>query len=211
MSFNPYLYGTLARGIIIWIMSPTTESTYHERLLNAMADAIVELGYETLTVADIVRLARVSKRTFYEHFSGKEECLLALYEANSARIIRAVETAIADTPRGGDRIEAGVLAYLLELQARPAVSRTVIVAILHAGPRGLAVRREVNRRFAALLLREMGEAGTGGPNASALAMALVGGVNELLLEAVENDRTDRITELVGPVTALLRPFFVSAS
>ncbi|HEX8385311.1 MAG TPA: TetR/AcrR family transcriptional regulator [Rubricoccaceae bacterium] len=174
-----------------------------------MADAIVELGYNAVTVSDVVRLAKVSKRTFYEHFAGKEEGLLALYEANSVRLVDAVEAALGASPAGITRVEVGVEAYLAGLQARPGLVRTVLVEILHAGPRGLRVRRAVNRRFAALLLREMGAAGTPPPHALDVAMALVGGVNELVLEAVEDGRSDRLTDLVGPVSVLLLPFLSS--
>ena len=192
-------------------MPPLSPAPHRDRLLAAMEEAIVTVGYDALTVADVVRRAHVSKRTFYEHFAGKAGALLALYEANSTRLLRGIEAAIDATPAGGDGVRAGVEAYLAELQAHPAVVRTMVVAILRTGPEGLAVRRAVNRQFAALLARELAAAGQGGPHAPTVAMALVGGVNELLLEMVEADQTDRLGDLVEPVTALLRPFFAPSA
>jgi AcrR family transcriptional regulator len=54
----------------------TTEEqrTFRRRLLDGLAESIVAIGYRNTTVADIVRRARTSRRTFYEHFDGKEEC-----------------------------------------------------------------------------------------------------------------------------------------
>ena len=49
-----------------------------------MATVSAEKGLAVTTIADIVREAGVSKRTFYEHFDGKEACFLALYRAVSA-------------------------------------------------------------------------------------------------------------------------------
>lgn len=187
-------------------MSTDVTAPPRERLLAAMADAIVEVGYGALTVADIVRLARVSKRTFYQEFADKADCLVALYETSSTRVVRAVEAATADVPSGSLQLDAGIAAYLAELQARPAVVRTAVIEILRAGPRGLAVRREVHRRYAALLVSAMQPDGRGGSPSPAVAMALVGGINELLLEALEAGGDERIAELGEPVRALLRPF-----
>ncbi len=179
---------------------------YRERLLAGMADAITEVGYAELTLADIVRRARVSKRTFYEHFATKEECLLALYEAQSARLVAEIEGAIRGAPPGEARLGIGAAVYLASLQSRAGLVRTLLVEILHVGPRGLAMRRRVMRRFADLLRREMAAAGTESPLAPAIATALVGGINELILEAFEDDRADRLGELSAAVAALVRPF-----
>src|SRR6185437_14381379 len=51
---------------------------FRRRLLDGLAASIADKGYRATTVADIVRRARTSRRTFYEHFAGKEECFIAL-------------------------------------------------------------------------------------------------------------------------------------
>ncbi|MDT0406846.1 TetR/AcrR family transcriptional regulator, partial [Streptomyces edwardsiae] len=63
--------------------SPTTsveadKSAFRSRLLDAMNESIVEDGYQNTTVADIVRRAKTSRRTFYEHFASREDCFVAL-------------------------------------------------------------------------------------------------------------------------------------
>ena len=47
------------------------------KLLEAMVRTVAEKGYEAATVADAVKLARVSRGTFYELFDSKEACLAA--------------------------------------------------------------------------------------------------------------------------------------
>jgi len=193
--------------------SPPAEQAddYRARLVAGMAQAIIELGYARLTLADIVRHARVSKRTFYEHFESKEECLLALYEVQSARVLEEIRAAIQKAPPGEGRIGIGVAVYLASLQSRPGLVRTLLVEILHVGPRGFELRRQVMRSFADLLRREFEAAGARAALSPALAMALVGGINELILEAVEEDRVDRLSELSGPVAALVRGFLGAPS
>ncbi|NOK13776.1 TetR/AcrR family transcriptional regulator [Corallococcus exercitus] len=175
-----------------------------ERLVAGLAQAIIEVGYARVTLADIVRHARVSKRTFYEHFEDKDACLLALYAAQSARLLAEIQAAIQHAPPGEMRASIGAAVYLASLQSRPGLVRTLLVEILHVGPKGFALRRQVMRSFAELMRREFEAAGTGDTLSPALAMALVGGINELILEAVEEDRVDRLSELAGPVAAFVR-------
>src|SRR6187455_2663699 len=48
-----------------------------ERLIAGLAEAVAENGYAGTTIAHIPRQAAVSRRTFYEHFSSKDECFIA--------------------------------------------------------------------------------------------------------------------------------------
>lgn len=187
---------------------PGASGGHRGRLMDGMAAAVAEKGYADTTIADVVRHARVSKRTFYEHFAGKEECLLALYAAASERVIGAIEEAV----RGGADLDAQVTlateAYLGRMQAQPVLTRTLFIEILAAGPAGLRVRRDVNQRYAGLFRAVVEADRRVRPERRSLspelATAAVGGVNELILQAVLDDRTDRLTELAGPASELLR-------
>ena len=65
---------------------------FRGRLLDGLAESIAERGYRDTTVADVVRNAKTSKRTFYGHFASKEECFIELLRTNN-------EELIADDPR----------------------------------------------------------------------------------------------------------------
>ena len=173
---------------------PRTDD-YRSRLLSGMVEAIADVGFADLTIADVVRRARVSKRTFYEHFATKEACFLALYEAESLALIAEIEGAIRDLPPGVERITTGTAVYLGRIGSSPRHARTLLIEILHVGAEGLAIRRDVLRRFAHLFVREVAEAGAGASLSPTVAMAMVGGINELILEASEEDRLDRLGEL----------------
>src|ERR1700693_2233345 len=56
-----------------------SERPQRAKLLDAMIRIVAEKGYEAPTVADAVKLARVSRGTFYELFESKEACLAAAY------------------------------------------------------------------------------------------------------------------------------------
>src|SRR5260370_38077187 len=51
-------------------------ASQRERLLHSVIAAVSESGYHGVTVADIVRRAKVSRAAFYEHFTNKQDCFL---------------------------------------------------------------------------------------------------------------------------------------
>ncbi|HYF40864.1 MAG TPA: TetR/AcrR family transcriptional regulator [Ramlibacter sp.] len=186
-----------------------TEAPIHEhrsRLLEGMAHAVAAKGYADTTIADIVREASVSRRTFYEHFTSKAECLIALYEAASHNALKVLQGAIDPAQPWQAQVEGALTAYLGCMAANPVLMRTLYIEILGLGAPGLAARRRVNQEIADFMLRVVnGAQGKGTPPLSRqMAMAVVGGINELVLEYLEQDKLDRLAELAVPAGALVR-------
>lgn len=175
-----------------------------DRLLDGALACLGDLAWSELTIADIVRNARVSKRTFYEHFATKDQCMLALYERETRALLAGLAAAVTQAAPGEGRIEIGAAFYLGQLQQQPRVVRAMLLEILRMGAEGLAMRRRVMLAFAAFLQAEINAESDGAPLSSAAAMMLVGGINELTLQAFEEDRVDRMLELVEPIAELVR-------
>jgi AcrR family transcriptional regulator len=177
------------------------------RLLEGLAMSIAGKGYGATTIADVVRHARVSKRTFYEHFADKEACYLALYSASTDHLLAVIAESVAVDAPWDERVRASARAYLTELASLPALTRTFLVEIQAAGPAGLARRREIHGRFADLLRAMTAEAARQEPRIQPLtpemATALVGGINELLLLAVEQGETARLPDLADTAAELI--------
>jgi AcrR family transcriptional regulator len=105
-----------------------------ERLIGGLAEAIAEHGYAATTVAHITRAAAVSRRTFYEHFSSKDDCFVVAYETVMERLRECVAAAfggVDDWPRA---IRAAIAAMLGFLAADPNLARLCLVEGLVAGP-----------------------------------------------------------------------------
>ena len=95
---------------------------FRDRLLDGLAASIGERGYRDTTVADIVRHARTSKRTFYEQFASKEECLIELLRRNNEDLIANIQG--GRRPRGGlaGPDPPGGDAYVDHIESRPAIT-----------------------------------------------------------------------------------------
>lgn len=187
-------------------MPPTDTTPRHEhydRLLEGMARAVASRSYAETTIADIVREAAVSRRSFYEHFATKADCLIALYRTASAQALAVLAEAVDLRQPWHTQVENAVTAYLDFLAQDPALLKTLFVEILGLGLPGLAARRDVNLQLASFI--EMSTHDSGQPPLSPeLAMTVVGGINELILQAIEQDRSADLRPLVAPATRLIR-------
>lgn len=156
-------------------------------LTGGLAAAIADKGYAATTIADVVMHARVSKRTFYEHFADKETCLMALYEQGCVHLLAVIRSGTEAQGSGWKAmVNDGVAAYLNALESMPAVTRTLLVEIQAAGPRAYRLRQQMQRRFADTLVEVVDAARAADPAvprlSQLLAIALVGGVHEMMLQ-----------------------------
>src|SRR5215213_3532843 len=131
--------------------APATET--RARILAAMAALVSAKGYAAVTTDDIARAARISKRTFYDHFADKETCFLSAYEAAADHVYGAVVAKAGPGLPWRARLEAVITTYLEAMAAQPEMTRVFHVEIQAAGPRALDLHLGVNRRYATLLRR----------------------------------------------------------
>lgn len=194
-------------------MSPTTETQqalpeHRQRLLEAMSHAVAGKGYADTTIGDIAALARVSKRTFYEHFDSKAMCLIALYEAASYQALKVLRQSLDPQQDWHGQVEQTLRAYFETLASNPVLLRTLFIEILGLGAEGLAARRRVNQALAELIIDVVyaGQRRRGRSNqlVADMALGIVGGINELVLQMIEVDRADQLVELTAPASQLVR-------
>jgi AcrR family transcriptional regulator len=170
------------------------------RMFAAMTQAVVEKSYARTTVADVVRLAGVSRRTFYEHFSDKEACFLAGYEAGTQQLIVRILDGQTSLPPGDWRSRArnAIDTYTMALAAEPDFARVFLVDVLGAGERAVELRLQVYdmfleqfRRLAELAAAEEGLR----PISDLVLRALVGGIGELVQRHILTEGAANLREL----------------
>lgn len=135
--------GRPAPAVRATAVAPAEEQLPHEfvvlhqrsRILQALAEEVVEKGYRQVTVADIVRRAGVARNTFYESFANKEQCFLAVSDLAGEEAMHRV----ADAVRGAshewpEQVRAGIRAFLGFVAGESALARVFVVESLSAGP-----------------------------------------------------------------------------
>lgn len=183
-----------------------------ERLIAGLAEAVAEHGYAATTIAHITRQAAVSRRTFYEHFSSKDECFVAAYDTVMTELRDRVDEAFKQEDEWPQGIRAGIGAMLEFLSAEPHLARLSMVEALVAGP-------VVVERYDAAIqsLLPYFEAGREGRSDEVLAglsptteEALVGGMVSLISRRIFADRADELEALVPDlVEFVLTPYLGS--
>ncbi len=179
-----------------------------ERLLLAMAEAVAEHGYAKTSVAQVLKRAGVSRESFYEQFSNKEECFLAAYDAAASILLEVMSAGLADTPDpgpdGGDllvTLSRLLETYLGALASEPAVARTFFVEVYAAGEAALARRVEVQARFVEAITAIVGARDE---EERFACEALVAAISALVTQRVCAGRFDDIEDLHGPIVRLAR-------
>jgi AcrR family transcriptional regulator len=99
------------------------EHEQRQRLIDAAWRVFEEEKEDRVTVADVVREAGMSSRSFYQHFSSKEDLIAQLVEDVGAEILAAVEAdfrepledPVAQTARALDTFLARLPAVAIDL------------------------------------------------------------------------------------------------
>src|SRR3984885_6367928 len=186
-------------------VSETTSSITRARIFEAMAQGVSDRGYATVTVSDVVTGARISRRTFYEHFQDKEHCFLETYRTGCENGIVQIDASLRalEDPDWRTRLSVSLETYLAILAAEPHFARVLLIDVLGAGPEALEARERVLADYVGHYrgLRERARAEE--PDLPAVPDAflrgLVGGIAELvqqcLLESAADEVSDRLREL----------------
>ena len=192
--------------------APDTQVGHRERLIAAMAESIEEKGYRQTVVGDVVRIARTSRRSYYEHFKDREACFLAVFDEVNADAIAQIAAAVRPERPWEEQVDAALGSYLDVVAAHPRLWQSFARELPALGQAGAARQRATIARFAELLvgLVESGrqaqpQLGTQ-PLTVDLALIIVGGLRELIVSAAEQGRDPRDLRPVAEQTikAILR-------
>ena len=188
---------------------PAVRASQRERLLRSVIAAVSESEYAAVTVADIVRRARVSRAAFYDHFTDKEDCFLAATGEGRQLMLTRVVSASRALPAGAsdeDMLRAACRGYLRFLADEPAFARVFYIHMPAAGARAVSRLDAGTRHFAQLNRRWHEHARERHPDWPAVPpaayLALGGATTELARSMVNADRIDDLPELEDTLVAL---------
>ncbi len=116
-----------------------------------MIEMVAERGYEALKVRDLVQLAGVSSRAFYEHFESKEDCFLRTYDLVARPATKRLIAAQSGEGDWRERPRSIFAAFAGELEVAPEAARLVLSEAYAAGPAALERARRTEATFEAML------------------------------------------------------------
>ena len=174
------------------------------RLISATVLVVDELGWSDTTVAHITSRARVSRRTFYDLFENREECLRAVLEDIVGRITHELADAGLDGCDWADRVRGGLFTILSFFDREPVLARLCVVQALRGGSRVLEYREGVLVRLAAILDQGRGEGARSWECTVLTAEGLVGAAFTIVYARLSGSkRREPLTSLLGELMSLI--------
>jgi AcrR family transcriptional regulator len=161
-----------------------------------MVEAVAVAGYADTSVKQIIGLAGVSRRAFYEQFANKEECFLATFDLIAARSVKRVRDAYRAT--SGDleqRIRAAVEEFTEEIESNAKGAGLAIVQAQTAGVPGLARLRKATGTFEQMLSSSFAHATDASQLPAPIVRGIVGGMHEATAVRLRAGRAEEIPAL----------------
>lgn len=171
------------------------------RLLDAAIDAVEDVGYARMTVAEVISRARVSRKTFYEIFGDREQCLLAAFEHVLTQMRELAEQAYQGQPSWRDGVRSALAALLDFMDEQPGLARLCIVEVLTAGDSVCERRAEILGELAHAI--DLGRAAGRHDPHGLTAEGVVGGVLAIVYRRLSAAEPEPLRPLLGALMYMI--------
>lgn len=175
-----------------------------DRILRALESVMSEKGYLDTSVADVIKVAGVSRQTFYEQFSCKRDCFVASFERRQRSLIDWLEMGST----GASPLErfSGMLRnYLTVMSIDPGLSRLYLIGVYAAGPEAIARRFEMQQMFVDAMASVLDVSTEEG---RFTCQALVATISTMVTQALGADDPQAVLDLHEPLTRLTERLLV---
>jgi AcrR family transcriptional regulator len=175
------------------------------RIVRAMLECVGRDGYDATTVPQVVATARVSRNAFYEFFTDKADCFIAVCDETGEELLVALLELVAE-PDWITATRAGTRRYLRWWQDRPTIASAYLCSLPAVGERALRQRERQYAAFRAMFAdlgrRARAEQPELDPLGALIPRVLVLTITELVAEEVRAGRGARLTDLSDEVALL---------
>jgi TetR/AcrR family transcriptional regulator len=167
------------------------------RIHGAMIEAVAANGYGRTSVKQVVTLAGVSRRAFYEQFANKQECFLATLDLIAAHTLaRIAESYRASEGTLEQRLGIALASFAEIVRTNPKGSRVMLVDAPSAGPAGWARLTQTLATFESRLAASFAHAPDAAPLPGPVARAIVGGLRRATFVVLVEGRADELPAMV---------------
>jgi AcrR family transcriptional regulator len=178
-----------------------------ERIREAIVDVTSLAGYSAMSIEEIIGTAGVSRRTFYDHFSGKDEAFLDAIDAVSEQFVARVKAAYDAADGFPAKIRDSLATFLQFLADEPRYADLLIVEVMAAGPIPIAHRNRVMSEFAKMVREAGRRASTPRRPPELAAETIVGGIYEVVFSRVLQGQASELPKLLPDLAySLLQPY-----
>jgi AcrR family transcriptional regulator len=187
--------GGLPRGQVTQIQ--------RSRMLAAAVEAVEDVGYARMTVAQVISRARVSRKTFYDVFTDREDCFLAAFEQALAQASMIAQEAYESESNWRDGVRAALARLLMFMDAEPGLAKLCIVEALGAGERVLDRRARVLDELAKVIDRGRAATNATREPPQVTAEGVVGAIFAVLHTRVLESGGEPLTDLLGSLMSMI--------
>ncbi|HEV3046539.1 MAG TPA: TetR family transcriptional regulator [Solirubrobacteraceae bacterium] len=173
------------------------------RMLAAAVEAVEDVGYARMTVAQVISRARVSRKTFYDVFTDREDCFLAAFEQALAQARAIAEEAYTGESSWREGVRAALARLLIFMDEEPGLAKLCIVEALGAGERVLDRRAVVLDELAAVIDRGREATNATREPPEVTAEGVVGAIFAVLHTRVLENGGEPLTELLGSLMSMI--------
>jgi AcrR family transcriptional regulator len=178
------------------------ELNHRERLYGATVAVVTDKGYAATTVADLTRVAGVSRTTFYRYFDDKESCLVATLEVLVGGVVAITSSRLRSDEDWQERALSGMTAFMELLVAQPDAARLCVVEANAAGARAVAVVDRAVARFEEMLAAVFEELPAQRGMPPEMVAAMVAAVRKIMQTRLHRGEEGRLLEMVPSLVEL---------
>jgi AcrR family transcriptional regulator len=174
-----------------------------ERLIAGLAEAVAEKGYAAVTLTDIVKGAKVSRRVFYANFESKEQCFLAAFEVVVDHLRELIADAVEEVDDWPHRAIAATREVLSFLAFEPDLAHLCLVESRGAGPAVAARFNEAVGEMAPLLRMGRAERPEGERLPDSTEDSTIGSLVSLVYRKVAAGEAEQLEQLLPDCAELV--------
>lgn len=178
------------------------ELNHRERLYGAVVAVVADKGYAKTTVTDLIRVAGISRATFYKYFGDKEACFLATLDALVSGIVAITRSSLRGDEDWQQRAERGMDTFMRLLVTQADAARLCVIEADAAGPEARALVDRAAREFEAMIAAVFEELPKQRGMPPAMVGAMVATVRKIMQTRLQRRTEGELVEMVPQLIEL---------
>jgi len=178
-----------------------------ERLIDAVPRVVAERGYEAMSVADIVKVAAVSRNAFYKNFGDKQECFAAAHDAGHEQLFEILVRPCEAGASIEERVQRSLAAGLDAMASDPDMARLLFVEAPSAGEEIALSYHEWLGRYGTLLRSAAPDLPVRSIPAPEVEGVIVGGIASRVASELLHGRAKKLQNLEAPLVEYVLAFY----